>query len=109
MTIRLQTCAACGACQYPARDLCRTCLRDELIWTEDSGRGRLLAATTLHRSLDPTAALPLRIGAVALDAGVRVIAFLGRGVQPRQSVVLHAAADAEQRQIFTAERDPSDA
>ena len=109
MTIRLQTCTACGAHQYPARDLCRTCLRDELIWAEDSGRGRLLAATTLHRSLDPAAALPLRIGAVALDAGVRVIAFLGRGVQPGDRVVLHAAADAEQHQVFTAEKDPADA
>lgn len=108
MTIRLQTCTACGAHQYPARDLCRTCLRDELIWAEDSGRGRLLAATTLHRSLDPAAALPLRIGAVALDAGVRVIAFLGP-VQPGDRVVLHAATDAEQNQIFTAEKDSSDA
>lgn len=109
MTIRLQICAACGARQYPPRDLCRTCLRDELVWTEDSGRGRLLAVSTLHRSLDPAAALPLRIGAVVLDAGVRVIAFLGHGVQPGDRVVLHAAADTEQNQIFTAERDPSDA
>jgi len=109
MTIRLQTCTACGAHQYPARDLCRTCLRDELIWADDSGRGRLLAATTLHRSLDPATALPLGIGAVALDAGVRVIAFLGHGVQPGDRVVLHAAADTEENQIFTAERDSSDA
>lgn len=108
MTIRLQTCAACGACQYPPRDVCRTCLRDELVWTEDSGRGQLVAAATLHRSLDPAAALPLRIGTVALDAGVRVIAFLGHA-QPGDRIVLHAAADAEQRQIFTAEREPSDA
>lgn len=109
MTIRLQTCAACGTRQYPARDLCRTCLRDELIWAEDGGRGRLLAATTLHRSLDPAATLPLRIGTVALDTGVRVIAYLGHGVQPGDRIVLHAAADAEQNQIFTAERDSSDA
>ena len=108
MKIRLQTCAACGARQYPARDLCRTCLRDELVWTEDSGRGQLVAATTLHRSLDPAIALPLRIGTVALDAGVRVIAFLG-GTQPGDRVVLRAVADAEQQQIFTAEKDPSDA
>ena len=108
MTIRLQICAACGSCQYPPRDVCRTCLRDELVWTEDSGRGQLVAATTLHRSLDPATALPLRIGTVALDAGVRVIAFLGHA-QPGERVRLHAAADEEQNQIFTAEKDPSDA
>jgi len=107
MTIRLQICTACGAHQYPERDLCRTCLRDELMWAEDSGRGRLLAATTLLRSLDPATTLPLRIGAVALDAGVRVIAFIGRGVRPGDRIILHAA-DAEQRQVFTAEKDPSD-
>ncbi len=109
MSIRLQTCAACGKHQYPARDLCRTCLRDELVRTENDGQGRLIAATTLHRSLEPDTALPLRIGAVALDAGVRVIAFLGRGVQPGDRVVLHATADAEQHQVFTAEKDPADA
>lgn len=108
MTIRLQTCAACGAHQYPPRDVCRTCLRDELVWTEDSGRGQLVASTTLHRSLDPATALPLRIGTAALDAGVRVIAFIGE-VQPGARVRLHAAADAEQRQIFTAEKDEADA
>lgn len=109
MTIRLQTCAACGARQYPERDLCRTCLSDELIWAEDSGRGRLLAVTTLHRSLDPATTLPVRIGAVALDAGVRVIALLGRGVQPGNHVLLHAVPDAAQCQILTAEKDPADA
>ena len=107
MTILLQTCGACGAHQYPARDLCRACLRDKLAWREDSGRGRLLAATTLHRSLDPAITLPLRIGTVALDAGVRVIAFLGRDIQPGDRIVLHAAG-TEQHPVFTAEKDPAD-
>ncbi|WP_339705175.1 OB-fold domain-containing protein [uncultured Sphingosinicella sp.] len=109
MTIHLQTCTACGAHQYPERDLCRTCLHDTLVRIENDGQGRLLAATTLHRSLEPDTALPLRIGTVALDADVRVIAFLGDGVQPGDRVALKAAADAAQHQVFTAEKDPADA
>lgn len=109
MTISLQRCTACGAYQYPERDLCRTCLRDELVRSENDGRGRLLAATTLHRSLEPDTALPLQIGAVALDAGVRVITFLDRGIRTGDRIVLRAGADAAQRQIFTAEKDSADA
>ncbi len=110
MTIRLQTCKACGAYQYPDRDVCRACLHDGLEFSETDGRGLLRGATTLHRSLDPEVSetLPLRIGSVALDVGVRVIAFVGNA-EPGERVVLHAATDTRQRTIFTAEKDPSDA
>lgn len=102
MTILLQACTACGARQYPERDLCRVCLGDTLALAEDGGRGRLVAEATLHRSLDPAsaAALPRRIGAVALDAGVRVIAFLGAGVAPGDRVGLRAEGA-----VFIAERE----
>lgn len=106
MTIRLQTCAGCGARQYPERDLCRVCLADELRLVDDHGRGRLVAETTLHRSLDPAFAseLPLRIGTVALEAGVRLIAFLAPGAAPGDTVVLRAARRGEQT-IFIAEKE----
>lgn len=102
MTILLQTCTACGARQYPERDLCRACLGDTLAFAEDSGEGRLVAEAMLHRSLDSafTPALPRRIGTVALDAGVRVIAFLGAGVAPGDRIKLHAEGA-----IFTAEKE----
>lgn len=102
MTILLQTCTACGARQYPERDLCRVCLSDTLSPAEDGGRGRLVADATLHRSLDPgfASTLPRRIGAVALDAGVRVIAFLGDGVAPGDRVGLRADGG-----VFIAEKE----
>ena len=92
MTIALQKCTACHTWQYPVRDLCRACLADSLVLADHSGNGRVLAETALHRSLDPSIAadLPLRIALVALDAGVRVIAFLneliqsGRGDMPER-------------------------
>ena len=30
--IRMQRCAACGATQYPPREVCRVCLADGLVW-----------------------------------------------------------------------------
>lgn len=106
MTIRLQLCAACGARQYPERDLCRACLADALQFEDDEGRGRLLAEATLRHTLDPAVApeLPLRIGVVALDGGVRLIAFLAPGVAPGEAVVLRTALRQE-RPIFIAEKE----
>lgn len=107
MTILLQTCTTCGAHHYPERDLCRVCLTDTLAPAEHSGRGRLLAAAMLHRTLDPAIAgqLPIRIGSIALDGGVRVIAFLDAGVAAGDGVVLRAGRDAAQHQIFTAHKE----
>lgn len=102
MTIMFQTCTACGARQYPERDLCRVCLGDTLALAEDGGRGRLVAEAVLHRSLDPACipALPIRIGTVALDAGVRVIAFLDDDVGAGNRVKLRTDGAT-----FTAEKD----
>jgi uncharacterized OB-fold protein len=106
MTIRLQTCADCGARQYPERDLCRVCLADALHYEDDEGRGRLLAETRLHRSLDPAfaAELPLRIGVVALQAGVRVIALIGGDTRAGDAVVLRTTRRADQP-LFIAEKE----
>jgi uncharacterized OB-fold protein len=106
MTIRLQTCAVCGARQYPERDLCRVCLADVLQYEEDDGRGRLLAEATLHRSLDPAFAseLPLRIGAVALDAGVRVIALIEADARAGDAVVLRTTTRLNHT-LFVAEKE----
>lgn len=106
MTIRLQRCGVCGARQYPERDLCRVCLADALQFEDHDGRGRLVAEATLRHTLDPGTAseLPLRIGTVALDGGVRLIVFLASDVTPGEAVVLRAASRQEQP-IFIAEKD----
>jgi len=74
----LQTCQACGAVQYPAREACHRCLSPALQWREQSGAGRLLATTTLHHSNDLyfSERLPWRLGMVQLDAGPSVMVHL---------------------------------
>jgi len=82
MSIHLQGCTQCGARQYPPRDLCRVCLTDTLAPMEDAGEGVLIVSAIVHRSLDSAfvGALPLRIGTVWLDCGVRVTAFVDAGL-----------------------------
>jgi len=67
----LQTCAACGAVQYPPREACHRCLSGALHWREQPGTGELIAETTVHHSNDLffRERLPWRIGMVRLDAG----------------------------------------
>lgn len=83
MTLHLQTCLNCGAVQYPTRDVCRTCLSDRLEWRDTTVEGRVVAETSLQRSLDPerVQAGALRIGMVATDLGIRVIAALDAKVE----------------------------
>ena len=93
----LQGCAECGAVQYPPRDACRACLSTDLTWREVPNGGRVVAQTRIHASPDPyfREHLPWRIGTVALDAGVPVIAHLhaavSRGDRVRMALRLDRA------------------
>ena len=80
----LQRCEDCGQVQYPPVDCCRACLSEELLWTEVSGRGELLAQTMLHHSNDPfyRERLPWRLGLTRLEEGPVVVAHLHRGCAP---------------------------
>jgi uncharacterized OB-fold protein len=82
MSIILQSCADCGAVNYPAREVCRRCLGERIERLPVSGRGTLLARTVLHASGDPffRERLPWRIGSVKLDVGPVIIVHLGDGV-----------------------------
>jgi len=74
----LQTCADCGALQYPPREACHACLSLRLKWRAQDGAGTLLAQTRLHHSNDLffRERLPWRLGMVRLDAGPTVVAHL---------------------------------
>ncbi len=41
-------CASCGALHLPPREFCPACYGDDTEWIEMSGRGRLLAFTSIH-------------------------------------------------------------
>lgn len=77
----LQTCAACGAVQYPPREACHRCLGSELQWRIQDGAGELIAQTTVHHSHDPffRERVPWRLGMVRLDCGPTVVAHLHGG------------------------------
>ncbi|MFN0162207.1 MAG: SDR family NAD(P)-dependent oxidoreductase [Burkholderiales bacterium] len=74
----LQTCADCGAVQYPAREACHACLSPRLAWRAQEGSGALLAETTLSHSNDLyfRERLPWRLGLVRLDAGPTLMVHL---------------------------------
>ncbi len=74
----LQSCAACGAVQYPPRDACRSCLSVEMSWHDTPAYGKLLAETRIHASPDPyfRERLPWRMGSVQLEAGPVIMAHL---------------------------------
>ncbi|MYA29632.1 MAG: SDR family NAD(P)-dependent oxidoreductase [Gammaproteobacteria bacterium] len=85
----LQRCESCGQVQYPPADSCRACLSEELLWTPMSGRGELLAHTTLHHSNDPfyRERLPWRLGLTRLAEGPVVVAHLHRDCPPPPAAV----------------------
>lgn len=80
--LELQTCAICGHVQYPNRELCARCLSDEIAPQAVDNRGRLASWTAVHASLDPLLQerTPWRVGAIALDCGPLVIAYLAVAV-----------------------------
>jgi uncharacterized OB-fold protein len=103
--VALQHCAACGAAQYPPRELCRVCLSAALDWTEAAQiDGEVLATTELAHSFEPDqrARLPLRIGLVQLPGGVRAVCFVPQA-PAGASVTVGASLDAAGRAILPAE------
>ena len=73
-------CGSCGALHLPPRALCPDCYGDEMTWQALSGRGKLLAFTTVH--IAPTAMIeagygrdkPYCAGIVQLEEGPAISA-----------------------------------
>lgn len=74
----LQVCQECQAVQYPPREVCHTCLSDQLHWQAVDPQGQLLVTTVLHHSNDLyfRERLPWRIGTVKMAAGPSVVAHV---------------------------------
>jgi uncharacterized OB-fold protein len=102
--LRLQRCT-CGHLQYPPSEICTACLGDQFRWEAISRRGMVVGWTTAHTSLEPyfRARLPLSIGMIALEAGVRVIAHLPPSLcRTGAAVELGAERDASGRSVLVA-------
>lgn len=104
MSIALQFCRRCGAPQYPRRHVCRVCLSDQLGIDEVAADADLLAIAQLRTSLEPAFAnaLPLWIGTVMLDAGVRAIVIVDDGLLPGTRVTLHGTMNVLGQTVWRA-------
>jgi uncharacterized OB-fold protein len=73
-------CQCCGTLHLPPRALCPACFGEQVKWEEMSGRGKLIAFTTIH--IAPTAMIeagygrdkPYCAGIVQLDEGPAISA-----------------------------------
>jgi NAD(P)-dependent dehydrogenase (short-subunit alcohol dehydrogenase family) len=77
----LPVCQDCQAIQYPVQEICGVCLSSNLKWQKIAGQGEVLAATSIHHSVDPymSGRVPIPMGTVKLDGGVVVFAFIAEG------------------------------
>jgi uncharacterized OB-fold protein len=103
--LALQRCIICGAVQYPPREVCSTCLADQLEWrVTDAEGGEVLARIDLHHSHDAAfpEVLPLRLGLVRLDPGPTVVCFLTDGCDAGMRVRIMARNDTAGRAVLTA-------
>ena len=84
-SLKLPQCEDCYQPHWPPREICPHCLGGSIALGQVNGGGEVLTSCILHHSLSAElrAHLPLHVGTVALDCGVRVIAYLADG--PRQS------------------------
>jgi NAD(P)-dependent dehydrogenase (short-subunit alcohol dehydrogenase family)/uncharacterized OB-fold protein len=99
----LQRCAACGAIQYPPREVCHRCLATTLRWTAQDGHGQLLSSTRLHHANDLffRERLPWRLGLVRLDSGPSLIVHLHTDVpEPPVRVRVSARLDRSGRAVL---------
>jgi uncharacterized OB-fold protein len=103
--LALQRCVKCGTVQYPPRELCSTCLADQLEWrTTDIENGEVLASTMLHHSHEAAfqEVLPICVGLVRLDPGPTVVCFLTESCDVGTRVRIAASNDATGRAMLTA-------
>jgi len=101
----LQQCRDCGDVQYPPREACQSCLSTKLRWKNQSGKGELLAETTLHHSNDLffRERLPWRLGYVKLDSGPTVVAHLHASIkQAPEKVIVRAMLDRAGQAVIVA-------
>ncbi len=94
--INLQTCQQCLTVHYPQRDICPSCLSQDLTWQDVSGAGKLVSLTELHISTKSEwrDKLPLVIGLVKLNVGPVILAFCEEKLPIGSAVTLTRVGDS---------------
>jgi uncharacterized OB-fold protein len=74
----VQRCRGCGACRFPAREICSRCLSREADWAPASGRGTVFSFAIMHQVYHPGFAdeVPYAIVVVELEEGARMLSNL---------------------------------
>ncbi|MBT7952021.1 MAG: hypothetical protein HN764_10385 [Gammaproteobacteria bacterium] len=107
----LQVCESCESVQYPPRELCGNCLKDELEWKQVSNKGRLISNTVLHASTNAffRAYGPRQIALVKLDSGAVLFAHMAHNkAQPGDNIYLLNRLDLSGEGVFIAIIEGSD-
>jgi uncharacterized OB-fold protein len=68
-----QRCRACSAITFPASEVCRMCLSQDLDWQRSSGSGVLYSWTVVWRPATPAFTTPYAPAIVALDEGFQML------------------------------------
>jgi len=74
--LRIQQCNACGELRHPPGPVCPVCHAMDRGHVVASGRGRVYSFLTHHAPFVPGKQLPLKLGLVELDEGVRMVGEL---------------------------------
>lgn len=101
----LQHCVHCHTIQYPPREVCRTCLNDQLEWQATETGGKVLAVTDLHHSHEPyfQQRAPWIIASIKLDCGPIVFAHIAaQDAQPGEQVKVFSHPDLSGRAVLVA-------
>lgn len=77
--LRIQQCNACGVLRHPPGPMCPSCHASDRGFVVSPGRGRIFSYTVHHAPQIPGKQLPLLIGVVELEEGVRMVGEV-RGV-----------------------------
>jgi uncharacterized OB-fold protein len=70
----IQKCSDCGVLRHPPRPMCGRCQSTKWESIEASGKGSVHSYTVLHHPMIPGYDLPLPVGLIDLDEGVRIVA-----------------------------------
>ena len=93
--LSLLHCGLCDEVSYPSRELCGSCLADDLHWRLVADTGVVQSITELQYSLEPvySTQLPWTVASIKLDCGPVAIAHLAPGVAINDAVELKAMQD----------------
>ena len=102
--MKLPVCTACGEIQYPVREICGSCLADEVSVQEVEATGILLSQVDLHHSLEPgfLKNLPWSVATVQIKGGAVMTAHLYGKISTGGEVELQWVTDPKGRKVIVA-------